>query len=122
MTSRTFLRVVLALVLSLAAILPSHAAPAPEEKAKIEALIRHVENLKDAMFIRNGSEYDAKSAAKFLRGKWQAKEKEILTASDFIAKAASVSGTTGKPYVIRFKDGRQVKCSEYLAGELKKLK
>jgi hypothetical protein len=122
MTSRNFLRVVLAFVLSLAAVLPSHAAPAPEEKARIESLISHIENLKDATFIRNGRDYDAKSAAKFLRGKWESKEKEILTASDFIAKAASVSGTTGKPYVIRFKDGRQVKCGEYLAAELKKLK
>ena len=37
----------------------------------------------------------------------------------FIAKAASVSSTSGKPYLIRFKDGREVKCGDYLKERLK---
>lgn len=122
MTSHSFIRFVLAFLISLSAILPSRAEPVPAEKAKIEALITHVENLKDATFVRNGSGHDAKSAAKFLRGKWQANDKEIRTAADFIAKAASVSSTTGKPYVIRFKDGTQTKCGDYLTARLKELK
>ena len=122
MTFRTFLRTVFACLISLAAILPSHAEPAAAEKAKIESLISHLENLKDATFVRNGSDYDAKSAAKFLRGKWQANDKDIKTATDFIAKAATVSSTTGKPYLIRFKDGTQTKCSDYLTARLKELK
>lgn len=93
---------------------------AADEKARIEGLIQHIGNLKDAKFIRNGKEYDAKSASKFLRGKWEAKEKEIRTAEDFIDKAASVSSTTGKPYLIRFNDGREVKCGEHLKEQLKK--
>lgn len=67
------------------------------EKEKIEALIKHLEGLKDAKFIRNGSEYDAKSAAKFIRGKWDSKEKEIKTAADFIEKAASVRARAASP-------------------------
>lgn len=122
MTFRTFLRTVFACLISLAAILPSHAEPAAAEKAKIESLISHLENLKDATFIRNGSDYDAKSAAKFLRGKWQANDKDIQTATDFIAKAATLSSTTGKPYLIRFKNGTQTKCSDYLTARLKELK
>lgn len=122
MTSRTFLRAVLSFVFLLAASIPLHAENAGmSEKAKIEALISSVESLKDAKFIRNGSEYDAKSAAKFLRGKWDANDKEIKTAKDFIAKAASVSSTSGKPYLIKFKDGTQTKCGDYLGAELKKL-
>ena len=109
-------------VFLLATSLPTLAANPPlTEKAKIESLISHVEGLKDAVFVRNGSEYDAKSAGKFLRGKWQSNDKDIKTATDFIAKAASVSSTTGKPYMIRFKDGKQVKCSDHLTEELKKL-
>ncbi|MEQ1853378.1 MAG: DUF5329 family protein, partial [Chthoniobacteraceae bacterium] len=73
---------------------------APAEKAKIEALISHLETLKDATFIRNGRDYDAKTAAKFLRGKWEANQKEIKTAADFVSKAATKSSTSGKPYVI----------------------
>ena len=41
------------------------------EKKKIEFLISSVENLKGAKFIRNGSEYDGKEAAKHLRMKLQ---------------------------------------------------
>jgi hypothetical protein len=36
-------------------------------------------------------------------------------------KLASVSSTTGKPYLIRFGNGREVKSSDYLLAELKKL-
>jgi hypothetical protein len=91
------------------------------EKQKIEALIKHVEGLTDAKFVRNDREYDAKTAAKFLRGKWDANEDEIKTAKDFIEKAASVSSTSGKPYLIRFKGGKEIKSGEYLMSELKKL-
>ena len=91
------------------------------EKEKIQVLIKALESLKEATFIRNDSDYDAKAAARFLRGKWQAQEKEIKTAMDFIDKVAIVSSTSGKPYVIRFKGAREVTCGEYLKEELKKL-
>ena len=114
-----------AIMLLLVALSAPHALLAAEkpatEKEKIEALINNIENLKGATFIRNGKDYDAKTAARFLRGKWRAHEKDIKTAMDFIDKVASVSGTSGKPYTIRFKDSRDVKCGDYLKDELKKL-
>lgn len=91
------------------------------EKQKIEALIKHVEGLKDAVFVRNGSEYSAKNAAKFLRGKWDSNKAKIKTAKDFIEKAASESSTSGKPYLIRFKDGKETKSGAYLTAELRKI-
>lgn len=91
------------------------------EKDKIEALIRHVEGLRGATFVRNDRDYDAKTAARFLRGKWQANERSIRTARDFIDKAASVSGTTGKPYRIRLADGKETASGDYLRAVLKKL-
>lgn len=114
--------VILLWLLVITAPVELRAAEKPgREKEKIEALIKHVENLKDATFIRNGSSHDAKTAAKFLRGKWQAHQKETKTATDFIDKVASVSGTSGKPYLIRFKDADEVKCGDYLKEQLKKL-
>ena len=92
---------------------------APSEKHKIEQLIQRVENLKDAKFVRNGTEYDAKTAAKFLKGKWDANSSKIQTAGDFITIAATKSTTSGKPYVIRYADGREVSSAEFLAAELK---
>lgn len=93
---------------------------APAEKAKIEALISHIQGLENATFVRNGSDYSAANAAKFLRAKWERNEKEVTTAADFITKVASTSGTSGKPYVIRFKDGKETPCGEYLTAQLAK--
>jgi hypothetical protein len=90
------------------------------ETQKIEALIKAVENLKDAKFIRNGSEYDAATAARFLKSKWEANARDIKTASDFIDKVGAASGTTGRPYLIRAKDGKESKSADFLRAELKK--
>lgn len=97
--------------------------PAAEatEKSKIEALITHIQGLENATFIRNGSDYSGANAAKFLRAKWERNDKEVQTAADFISKVASASGTSGKPYLIRFKDGKETPCGEYLTALLKKL-
>ena len=107
-----------------AAILPSFAsaqsAPAAE-KQKIEALIKQVGDLKDAKFVRNGWTYEPATAVRFLRGKWEANDAEVKTARDFIDKVASASGTSGKPYLIRFKDGREIKNQEFLLAKLKKI-
>ena len=91
------------------------------EKQKIEALIKQVGDLKDAKFIRNGSTYEVASAVRFLRGKWDANAVEVKTARDFIEKVASESRTSGTPYLIRFKDGREIKSREYLLAELQKI-
>ncbi len=94
------------------------AAQPMDDKAKIEALLSHVGSLTGAVFIRNGTEYDAATAVKFLRRKWQANQAEIKTAPDFIKKAASFSSTTGKPYLIRLSDGVATPCAAYLTKQL----
>ncbi len=91
------------------------------ERQKIEALIRQVGELKDAQFVRNGSTYEVSTAMRFLRGKWAVNESTVKTARDFIEKVASFSGTSGKPYLIRFKDGKEIPSREFLAAELQKI-
>jgi hypothetical protein len=110
---------VIALHMLPAPVLPADAPSAAT--AQIEALLGEIQSLKDASFIRNGSAYEAKTAVKFLRGKWDSRKSEIATAADFIEKAASFSSTTGKPYLIRFSDGKEVKCGDFLKEKLKKL-
>ncbi len=114
-------RAVLALCLSPALLGGAAEKKALSETEKIESLIKHVETLESAKFIRNGSDYDAKTAAKFLRGKWNANSKSIHTAKDFISVAGTKSGTTGKAYAIRLKDGSEVPCGDYLTKQLAKL-
>src|SRR4051812_34506232 len=115
------LRFVVGFVISLALVAPVTAAEEKTEKQKIEALIKHIDELKDAKFIRNGAEHDAKAAAKFMRVKWERADSEIKTARDFIDKLATTSSTSGKPYLIRLKDGKDQKLGEYLTAELKKI-
>ena len=93
----------------------------PAETQKIETLIKQVRALKDARFIRNGSSYSADNAATLLSRKWQANESNVKTARDFIDKVASFSGTSNKPYLIRFNDGREIKSREFFLAELKKI-
>ena len=113
--------VVMSLLALTTALQRTSAAEPLGEKQKIEALIKHVEALNDTKFVRNGVEYDAESAGKFLRAKWAANESEIKTAKDFIEKIASASSTTGMPYLIRPKDGKEIKSGEFLLAKLKKL-
>ncbi len=110
----------LLLILSLLGLWASPAAAnAPrEETAKINALLGSIGALHDAVFVRNGSEYDAAMAEKFLRAKWDRRRADIATARDFIEKIASVSSTSGQPYRIRFKDGREVTSGEFLGDRL----
>lgn len=91
------------------------------EKQKIEILINQVGALKDAKFVRNGSAYEPATAVQFLRGKWDANASNVKTVRDFIDKVASISGTSSKPYLIRFNDGKEITSRDFLLAELKKI-
>jgi hypothetical protein len=116
----SFLLALVALSTSTPSRLGAQSVPEPERQ-KIEALIREVSELEGAKFIRNGKAYDVATAVRFLRGKWKANDEQVQTARDFVDKVASVSGTSGKPYLIHFKDGRETTSREFLLAELKKL-
>ena len=106
----------------IAFIFPANAESLPAvERQRIEALLRHVAESKEVKFVRNGTIYGADTAARFLRLKWRANESEIKTARDFIDKVASMSGTSGQPYLIRFSDGSEMKSKDFLLAELRKL-
>ncbi len=112
------------LLTMLSLVIGMNAEPAPPkltEDQKIESLIKHVAELKDAKFIRNGKAHDAKAAADHLRKKWDYAKKEVKTARDFIDKIATKTYTTGQPYLIRFADGREVKAGDYLSARLKEI-
>lgn len=91
---------------------------ASAERKKIEALIAGVEQMKDAVFVRNGKQYPAESAAEFLRRKWKSRRSEVRSAAEFIETVASFSSTTGKPYSIRWSDGRERLSAEYFKSQL----
>ena len=86
----------------------------PPELARIERLIDVVAHCTDRRFIRNGADYDAATAARFLRLKWQAFPERVHTAEDFIREIASQSGTSGSRYRVRAADGSEEDSATFL--------
>lgn len=88
------------------------------EARKIEYLIAAIETLPNARFIRNGTSYDAKTAAEHLRTKLKVAGSRVATAEDFIRLCASDSSVSGSAYQIRFADGRTLTSESYLRQKL----
>jgi len=67
-------------------------------------------------FIRNGSEYNGAQAADPVQAKYDYYKSDIRTVDDFIARAASKSILSGKPYEVRC-DGQTVPAAEWIRGK-----
>ena len=105
--------------LVLAAIFLIGNAWAASDAEKIRYLISSVEHMPKAKFIRNGKAYDAKAAADHLREKKRNAKGYCDTAEDFIKLCGAKSSQSGKPYQIRFKDGKVVTSEQFLRQKLK---
>jgi hypothetical protein len=84
-----------------------------EERATIEWLIARVAAMPELRFVRNGRAYDAAAAVRFLRGKWEANAGDVTSVEGFIVIVATRSSTTGRSYLIRHPDGREVPSAEF---------
>ena len=107
-------------LLSLAAVGDAYGRD-PQEAAKIDSLIRAVETLKRAKFLRNGREYDARAAADHLRLKLRTAADRVKTADDFIRLCGSQSSLSGEKYRIRFADGTTTDAEVFFRKRLKAL-
>lgn len=94
------------------------AAREAREEARIGALIRAVEELPKAKFIRNGSEHDAKAAAAHLRMKLGQADERVKTAEDFVAGIGSQSSMSRQKYRIRFADGQVLDAEVFFRSKL----
>jgi len=110
-------RVVLVLILVLAAFLAGAASRPAEEQASIDWLLDQISNSK-ATFIRNGKEYDAAKAVSHLKTKLMFAGKRVQTVRQFIVGVASHSEESGKPYEIRTPDGKQGPMATWLMERL----
>jgi hypothetical protein len=91
------------------------------EKQKIEFLIQSVAKLEGAKFYRNGEWHSPSDAADHLRLKLNKAGNRIKTAQQFIDKIASESSMSGKPYKIKFKDGKIIETKVFLNQQLSKI-
>ncbi len=108
----------LALATQVARAAVPDAGSAPAETLRIERLIDVVAHSTDSKFIRNGTEYDADTAARFLRAKWSYLRNRIRTAEDFVREIGTRSSTTGTPYRVRGPDGREEDGAAFLIRAL----
>jgi hypothetical protein len=100
---------------------PDQQPSALTEPRKVELLIETIRDLKDATFVRTGQEHGPETAAALLQYRWNRDKEQLKTADAFIQKAATKSSTTGQPYLIRFKDGTEVRSEQYLRKKLEEL-
>ena len=91
---------------------------APAEARRIERLIDTVARSTDRRFVRNGADYDAGTAASFLRAKWEYASGRIHTAEDFVREIGTQSSSTGTRYRVRGPDGREEDGASFLNREL----
>jgi len=113
----------LLLVAALALAAPfAHAAGATDsatvEVRRIERLIDAVERSTDHRFIRNGVDYDAGTAARFLRAKWAYARERIRTAEEFVREIGTRSSMSGSRYRVRGPDGREEDGAAFLSRQL----
>ncbi len=132
MNSRTFVLLLLALLLGGFALRTEAAATTDETVA---FLIKHVAESR-LTFIRNGSEHDAAEAAKLvaeatavrdkaaklMQRKYDYVKKEVRTPEDFIRLAGSGSHLSGKPYLVKMPDGKTVPSAEWLGTALREFR
>ena len=85
----------------------------PTERDKIEAALQRIGN-SDLVFVRNGSEHTGKAAAEHLRSKLKQAGESVKTFDDFVDKVATKSSLSGKPYLVKFKDGRSQELAAWL--------
>ena len=90
------------------------------EEEKINKLILYIEK-SNAVFIRNGSEYEAKEAADHLKMKRKKAGNKVKTAKDFIDLIASKSYMSGEAYKMKFSNGSIINTRDILYNELRKL-
>jgi len=88
-----------------------------QTKAEIDELITYVQT-SGVRFIRNGSEYSGAEGAQHLRDKLAKAGDRVKTTDDFITGIASSSYISGKPYLVRFADGRTQPTGDWLRVHL----
>jgi hypothetical protein len=114
---RTLFPALLALLLCLGCG-PVQALDSPA-KEEVDYLIDTVAKA-DARFIRNGKEYSSQEGADHLKSKLGQAGNRVKTAEDFIQGIGTKSYLSGKPYLMKNKDGTTTEVGPWLTKALEK--
>src|ERR1043165_2179185 len=113
---KSFRASLLVLVASIAFASPVKSAEPLDQT--INYLIDCVANSK-ATFIRNGTSYTPAEAAEHIKAKYAHFKNDIRTPEDFIRLSASKSILSGKPYLVRLPDGKEMRLDAWLTDALR---
>ena len=99
------------------------AAPTPAARAEIEQLFAYL-GKSGCEFFRNGDWHSAADARLHLKRKYDGlvQAGQIATAEDFIARGASMSSASGKPYLVRCSGGASEPSARWLTDELQRIR
>jgi hypothetical protein len=102
---------------------PMAAFAAPPANAEVEQLLARLA-ASGCQFQRNGSWHNAAQARAHLAKKYQylMDKRPQSTPEDFIALAASKSSSSGKPYLVKCADQREVPSADWMAAQLKQVR
>lgn len=107
----------LVLIASIAFAPPAKSAESLDQT--ISYLIDYIVNSK-MTFVRNGTTHTPAEAAEHIKTKYAHFKKDIKTPEDFIRLSASKSLLTGKPYLVRLPDGKEMQLDAWLTDALKR--
>jgi hypothetical protein len=108
---------VIAVILA-ATVIAEDGRPRENTDETIEYLLTFVAK-SDCTFIRNGQSYAGKPASMHMRDKRRYFKDQIMTPEDFIRLAATKSVQTGQPYMVRTKEGKELRCDEWMKKVLR---
>jgi len=96
-------------------------SPSPAARAEIDHLFVYLEQ-SGCEFFRNGDWHNAADARTHLERKYNAMvgNGQVATAEDFIARGASQSSASGKPYLVRCGGRPSVSSGRWLTDELQR--
>jgi len=116
------LRIVILVLATLASANATRVVAASPADAEITYLLGYLEH-SSCTFYRNGSWYDASRARAHVETKYHYLQQrgQANTAEEFIARAASSSSFTNRPYRVKC-DGIEVSSAEWLSAELQRLR
>jgi hypothetical protein len=96
----------------------AHILSAESLEQTIDYLLDYVAK-SNAAFIRNGETHTPAEAVAHIKAKYEHFKSEIKTPEDFIRLSASKSLLTGKPYLVRTADGKEMHLDAWLTEALK---
>jgi hypothetical protein len=102
--------------LAVAALFSAPPALAASPEAEIDHLLTFIA-ASPCAFIRNGVAHDGAEAVDHIKDKYDYYRKDIHSAEDFIALAATKSALSGKPYLVEC-DGATEPAADWITREL----